>query len=260
MDDPNAVTTNDLQGNAIPIEEPGLVEKFLLIFSNPLKLFESIERKPSWLPPLVALILISIMAGLIAQPYIMLSVRQDTMAYLSKIPNMPDDAIQKANDQFDKSSQLSAKNVAWTVVGVIVVRVLAFFVVVTAIFLFGAIFFGGTAKYIKIMAMYAWVFPIWILAILIITPLMIIKGSHTVSLSPAVIMTPDPFNSLYYLMKNISFFNIWAIIVTGIGFSVIYKVSRAKGIIVMLVLWGIWIVINSFIPFLNFQLSMSGLT
>jgi hypothetical protein len=260
MDDPNAVTANDPQGSAIPIDEPGLAEKMGMIFSNPLKLFESLERKPSWLPPLVAVILISIVAGLIAQPYIMPSVRQDTMAYLSKIPNMPDDAIQKANDQFDKSSQMSAKNVMWTVVGATLVRVAAFFVVVTAIFLFGAIFFGGTAKYIKVMSMYAWVFPIWIVGIIITTPLMIIKGTHAVSLSPAALMTPDPFNSIYFLMKNISFFNIWAIIVTGIGFSVIYKVSRAKGIIVMLVLWGIWIVINSFIPFLNFQVSMSGLT
>ncbi|HBC47643.1 MAG TPA: hypothetical protein DEO84_02170 [candidate division Zixibacteria bacterium] len=259
MEDPNAEMAMNMPGELPPVE-PGFGQKLILAFTNPIKLFESIQRQSSWLPPLIAIILVSIIAGLIAQPYIMPSVRQETMAYLSKIPNMPEDAIAKANEQFDKSSELTAKGVAMTVVGSILMRTAAFFVVVTAIFLMGAIFFGGTAKYIKVMSMYAWVLPIWILGILIVTPLMIIKGSHAVSLSPAVIMPSDPFNSIYFFLKNLSFFNIWAVIVAGIGISVIYGITRAKGIIVMLILWGIWIVINSFIPFLNFQMAISGLT
>jgi hypothetical protein len=260
MEDPNPALAMAPQENMLPPVEPGFGQKLILAFSNPLKLFESLQRQSSWLPPIIAVILVSIVGGLIAQPYIMPSIRQETMAYLSKIPNMPEDAIQKANEQFDKSSELNASTIGMAVFVGIAMRLIAFFVVVTAIFLMGAIFFGGTAKYIKVMSMYAWVYPIWILGLLIVTPLMIIKGSHAVSLSPAVMVAPDPFNSVYFFLKNLSFFNIWAIIVAGIGISVVYGVTRAKGIIVMLILWGIWIVINSFIPFLNYQMSISGLT
>ncbi len=260
MDDANATTPTESQAITTPLVEPGIVEKLTLLFTNPTKLFESLQRKTSWWTPLIAIILVSIVAGLIAQPYIMPTVRQDTMAYLSKIPNMPEEAIQKANEQFDESAKLGPKNVIITIISAFIMRGIAFFIVVTAIFLVGSIFFGGVAKYPKVMSMYSWVFPIWIIGIIVTTPLMIIKGSHNISLSPAALVTPDPFSSVFYFLRNLSFFNIWAVIVIGIGFSVIYGISRTKGIVAMLILWAVWIVINSFIPYFNFQMALSGLT
>ena len=213
MDETNPTAAVNPHEEMAPITEPGFFGKLCLLYSNPLKLFESLQRKSSWLPPLIAIILVSIIAGLIAQPYILPSIRQDTLAYMSKIPNMPDEAIQKAGEGFDKSAEINPKNIIINILGATVMKAIAFFVAVTAIFLVGAIFFGGTAKYAKVMSMYAWVLPIWIVGIILTTPLMIIKGSHSVSLSLAVLIPPDPFNSLYFFLKNLSFFNIWAVIV-----------------------------------------------
>jgi hypothetical protein len=244
------------------ILEPSFFEKLKLLFFEPVKLFESLKRKSSWLPPLIALVLVSVILGMIAQPYIMPSIRESTVSYLSKIPNLPDGTIDKVTESFDKAQDNGfLKNLGTTLLGVVFIKaVLAFFFVVTIIFLVGSILFGGTAKYIKVMSLYAWIMPIWILGAIIVTPLMIAKQTFIVSLSPAMLIPYDPSSSLFYFLRNFSIFNIWAIIVLGIGFSVIYGISRTKGIIAIIAVWAIWIVINSFIPYLNFQVSMTGLT
>lgn len=243
-----------------PVEEPGFLEKLKLLFSSPTALFQSLKRKSSWLPPLITLVVVSIAAGLIAYSDIMPSVQEDVLTYMRNTPGIPDQVIQQTEEQFDKFEGLDAKAVGNALIGGVVMRALLFFVVVTVIFLIGTIFFGGVMKYAKVMSMYAWVLPIWALGLIIVTPLMIAKGSHSISLSPALLVAPDPTNSLFFLLSNLSIFNFWTIIVLGIGFSVMYGLSRARGITTMFILWGVWIVLNSFVPYLNFQAWISGLT
>jgi hypothetical protein len=200
--------------------------------------------------------------GLIAQPYIIQSYQRDTVAFLSSIPNLPESTIESTNARFDKAIAENnlLKNIGTGLLGSVLMHGITFFIVVTILFFIGSIFFGGTAKYIKVMSMYAWVLPIWTIGIIINTPLMIIKESHGISLSPAVLMSPDITSSIFYFLKSLSLFNIWAVILMGIGLSVIYGITRAKGVVVALVVWGIWIAISSFTPYLNFQTYMMGLT
>ena len=257
--DPSLVMTPGEQEVTHP--EPGFMGKLILLFSNPSQLFESLKRKSSWLLPPILLILISVIISLIVQPHIMQSVRQETITFLSSIPNLPDGTIEKTNEQFENAAKGGfAKNLLTGLLGGFFLRAVLFFMVVTIIFLAGTLFFGGTAKYIKVMSMYAWVLPIWVLGLLFDAPLMIIKEAHGISLSPAVLVTPDITNPLFFLLRNFNLFTIWAVIILGIGFSVIYGISRGKGIAVMLAVWCIWIVINSFIPYFNFYAYMTGLT
>jgi hypothetical protein len=261
MDDVNPNETINIgETTSIP-DEPGFFEKLALLFSNPTALFESLKRKSSWLPPLILLILISIIIGLIVQPYIMQSVKRDTTAFLSSIPNLPEGTIDKTNESFDKAAQSGfAKNLLTGVLNGLLIHGLFFFIVVTVLFLVGAIFFGGTAKYIKVMSLYSWIMPIWVVGMIVAAPLMIAKGTYGISLSLAVMVVHDVTSPLFFLMKNLNLFTIWAVILLGIGFSIIYGVSRAKGVVIMLVLWGAWIFASSFIPFFNFWAFMTGLT
>jgi hypothetical protein len=262
MNNPDQVGQQPLANEeTASVVEPGIAQKMLLLFSNPILLFESLRRQSSWLPPLIILILVSIAAGLIAQPYVMPSVREDVLYYLNNTPNIPEQAIQGAEERFDKAvEQGVAGSLPNILIGGIIMRSVLFFAVVTVIFLVGTIFYGGVTKYVKIMSLYSWVLPIWTLGVLIATPLMIIKNSHNISLSPALLTTPDPTSSTYFFLHNLGLFNIWAIIVLGIGFSVMYGLSRVKGLVTVIGLWMIWIVINSFVPYLNFQTWISGLT
>jgi hypothetical protein len=261
MDDVNPNATMNIGETAFLPAEPGFFEKLALIFSSPTTLFESLKRKSSWLLPLILLILVSIIIGLIVQPYVMQSVRRDTIAFLSGIPNLPDGTIERTTESLDAAAHNGfAKNLMSGVLNGLFIHGLFFFVVVTILFLVGAIFFGGTAKYIKVMSMYAWIMPIWTLGLIIAAPLMIIKRTHGLALSPAVMVTHDITSPIFFLLKNLNLFTIWAVILMGIGFSIIYGVSRAKGIVTMLILWGAWILVSSFIPFFNFWAYMTGLT
>jgi hypothetical protein len=240
--------------------EPGFLEKLTMVFSNPTKLFESLNRKSSWLAPLILIFVVSFLGSVLVQPYVMQSVRDDVMAYLNNTPNIPEQAIQQAEEGFDKAESRGFGDIVQSFFVGALMRVLFFFIVVTVIFLVGVLAFGGTAKYARVMSLYSWALPVWTLGLIIVFPLMIAKGSHSVSLSLALLIPPNPTNPLFFLLHNLSLFNIWAVILLGIGFSVMYGVTRTKGIIAVAAIWVVWIALNSFVPFLNFQAWITGLT
>jgi hypothetical protein len=181
------------------------------------------------------------------------------MTFLNSNPNIPQQAIQQAEESFEKAENRTLASIVLSFLGAALMRGVFYFVVVTIIFLLGTVIFGGTSKYSRVMSMYAWVLPVWTLGLIVTAPLMIIKGSHSISLSLAVLIPPDPVNPVYFLLHNISLFNIWAVWLLGIGFSVMYGVSRTKGVVTMFLLWGVWVIANSFVPFLNFQAWITGL-
>ena len=64
--------------------------------------------------------------------------------------------------------------------------------------------------------------------------------SNVVSLSPAVFVTEQGIESLIYVtLSKFSMFHVWEIIVSGIGFSIIFKLERNKGYILSVLSVGL---------------------
>lgn len=73
---------------------------------------------------------------------------------------------------------------------------------------------------------------LFVVGSLLIVPIMIAKGSLMVSLSPAILVSEHGIESLSYIaLSKLSLFHIWEIIVSGIGFSIIFNFKRNKGYI-----------------------------
>jgi hypothetical protein len=68
-------------------------------------------------------------------------------------------------------------------------------------------------------------------------PLIIAKGNMYVSFGLAALMPDKDFTSILYgVLFFFDAFMIWALIVTGIGFPVVFNISRGKGIAVSLII------------------------
>jgi hypothetical protein len=251
-----------LSGEVTPAEKAptlGFWAKLGNIFVSPTNTFEAIKISPSWFTPLVIYILILFVVGIIAMPSTMDSIKTDTMTVYSAIPNMTEESLNQVQQQLEQQSEMSFSNIARGT-PFLLIRFIPFFIVVSILFLFGTVFYGGDGKYKTIMSLVAWTYPIWALGAIVELPLKIIKHSHSASLSLAVLVPADPLNSTFYLLKNIGFFNIWAIAVLGLGFSTVYGFSKVKGLVTVFALWIVWVIINSQIPILNFYLSLLQLS
>ena len=59
---------------------------------------------------------------------------------------------------------------------------------------------------------------------------MVAKGSMAISLSAAVLVASEGVDSFIYVaLSKIDLFNIWEIIVVGIGLAAVYNIPRNKG-------------------------------
>ena len=94
----------------------------------------------------------------------------------------------------------------------------------------GNVVMAGRASYKQLLSVMLFGEIIYGLGAIIMTPLMLAKGSMNVSISLAALLqkaqVQDP---LYVALSKFGAFYIWEFIVIGIGLSIIYGFSRNKG-------------------------------
>jgi hypothetical protein len=96
--------------------------------------------------------------------------------------------------------------------------------------LFGNFVMAGQARFKQILSVTLYASLIWAFGSVVLLPLMLAKGSMLVSMSLAVLVADQGFDSLAYIaLSKIGLFYIWEIIVAGIGFAAIYNFPRNKG-------------------------------
>lgn len=208
------------------------------IFASPTKAFEAIDKKPTWILPLCLLILVSVILTQLAFPIIM----NAQLEGLRNNPNLTPEQIQQYETQFTQN--VNTQRIITTAAQVIGTPIV-FFIVVGIFYFIGNILLGGDATYKKVLAVYCWSACILVLSAIVMTPLIIIKQSMTVSLSPAMLLSGDALGTkLHTLLSKFDFFVIWFLAVFAIGFGLIYKFSKAKAFAAVGITWGIWIAIS----------------
>jgi hypothetical protein len=208
------------------------------IFGSPTKTFEVLEKKPTWILPLGLLIVVSVILTQLAFPIIM----NAQLEGLRNNPNLTPEQIELYETQFTEN--VNTQRII-TVAAQVLGTPIVFFIVVGIFYFIGNILLGGDATYKKVLAVFCWSACILILSSIVTTPLIIIKESLSVSLSPAMLLSGEALGTkLYTLLSKFDFFMIWFLAVFAVGFGIIYKFSKAKAFVTVGITWGIWIAIS----------------
>lgn len=232
-------TAENLQN--IPVEEPnelGFFERLINIFTNPRKTFESIDRNPTWIWPMVIIILLTAVTTQIMFPTIM----QSQLDNIRNNSDIPQEQLQMIERQMTENVTMQR---IFALGGQLIATPLVYLLLAAIYFFVGSVLLGGDTSYKKVLSMLSWSGCISIVATIVLMPLVMIKKSLNISLSPALFMSGDSVESkLYVFLSKLDFFTIWYLIVVAIGFSVIYKFGKAKAFIAVGFLWAIWIAIS----------------
>lgn len=218
---------------------PGFGAKFINVFLNPRKTFLALDNRPTWLIPLILLILLSIFSTQMTFPMIM-------NAQLDRFrtnPNIPAEQMKIIEDQI---AQNMTQQRLFATIGQVVVMPIVFLLLAAIFYFVGSIVLGGDTSYKKVLAVWSWSACISILALIIMTPLILFKGNMNVTLSLALLLPSDSIDStLYNVLKHFDFFTMWFLAVFAYGFALIYKFSLAKAYVAVGALWGVWIAIST---------------
>lgn len=94
----------------------------------------------------------------------------------------------------------------------------------------GSFVMGGEARFKQVLSVILYGTIVYVIGFLIHVPLILAKGAMGPTLSLGVLaMSQGPQSVAYVALSKIGLFNIWEIIVAGIGLAAINKFPRNKG-------------------------------
>lgn len=234
---------DQIQEQAIATEDNAELSfwgNFVNIFANPAKTFASLDKRPTWLIPMMMLILATVIITQIAFPILM----ESQMENFRNNPNIAPEQLQVIEQQM---SENVIRTQIITAVSQVIFTFLIFYLLLSFVFYFaGSVILGGDATFKKVLSVFSWSSCILLLASIVGFPLILVKESMQVSISPALLLADDSVGTtLHTLLSKFDFFTIWFLAVFASGFAAIYKFSTAKAYITIGVFWGIWIALST---------------
>ncbi|NOQ97186.1 MAG: DUF1282 domain-containing protein [Calditrichae bacterium] len=218
--------------------EMSAMQKIIGIFSAPRQTFEAIDQKPTWLLPfLIGIVIFMIFQTLTVD--IQMAERFETMEAQGRLTPEQLDAAKTQMMGPAKYIGLIAGPIVWLIM----------ILIMAAIFYVAAnLMIGGDSSYKKVFAIVCWSGLIGSLSLIIMTLLILSKGTmQGVALDLTILLDTPPLggekSALYRIFSNINVFTIWQIVLWIIGLSVSYKAATKKAAVPILSLWGIWIVL-----------------
>jgi len=222
----------------ITVKELSVWDRIVGIFTSPKETFESINQKPNWIIPFII--------GLIFFFIFQFVTMDIQMEY--QIANI--DAKDTSAEQIEMAKNQMQGPMKYLGLFIGPIAILIIWVVFAACFLlFGNWMIGGDTNFKKIFSIVAWSSLVGNLSLLLLTFLIVSKGTmHGVALDLSILFpTPEigaEKSLIYLLFSKIDFFVIWQVILWIIGLSVAYNTTTKKAAVPILSLWAIWIVIS----------------
>ena len=228
-----------MEAKDISVDKMSPLTKIVGVFTNPGAVFENLRMHPDWLIPVLISLLITLAFSFLTQD-IMLEFQKEAIYENTLIPEeYKDTAIEQMENKTPMRRNLESFG------GSIVQIILVYLIGAAAFMVFGNFILGGKASYKQVFSMFSWAGLIGCLELLVKLPMMLAKGSVHVYTSLAVLMDlADKKTVLFQIMNAFDLFTIWKIIVWGLGMSVIYKFSKAKGYTASITLFVIFLAIS----------------
>jgi hypothetical protein len=191
------------------------------IFWSPVKAFQDIVRKPTFMVPLLVLILFQlVVTAVIYKPVIIPS----QIAKMSENPNM--NPAQLAAVEKSMSGPFG-----WCIAfGGMLVALPLILVLWAALFYFVfSLLLSGRADFRSVFAVTTYASLIGIVSALVRVPLMFARQDLEVTLSPAALLDrPVPPTFLYSFLQGLDVFSIWSWLVVGFGLSILYRKPQGQ--------------------------------
>jgi hypothetical protein len=227
---------NDQSTEAAEAPEKSFIQRWIDMYFSPGEAFQSINRKPDWVMPLLIAAIIAAIATVFLTNVIMETQLQQLM--------------DRQGLSYDEAQQQIEQGAVFIKyggpIGALISTFIMAFIVAGIFYLVNSFLLGGESTYKHVLSVWSHTtLAVQFVGSIVAVPLMRAKNSFDVPLSPAAFMSSDSKEDfLYKFLAKFDLFTIWMVILLIIGFGVIYKFSRGKAAGSVLGLWFIWILLS----------------
>lgn len=219
--------------------EMSTMQKIVGIYTAPRRTFEAIDQNPTWFLPFI----IGVVFFLIFQ-FLTVDLQMDyRMEMMEARGDIPQEQMDIAKAQMQGPVKYIGF-VAGPIVWLIMILIIA-----ALFYVAGNLMIGGDTSFKKVFAIVAWTGLIGVISFIIMTLLILSKGTmHGVALDLSILLdTPaigEDKSTLYRILSKFDVFVIWEIVLYIIGMSVTYKATVKKAAVPILSLWALWIIVS----------------
>lgn len=219
--------------------EMSTMQKIVGIYTAPRRTFEAIDQNPTWFLPFI----IGVVFFLIFQ-FLTVDLQMDyRMEMMEARGDIPQEQMDVAKAQMQGPFKYIGF-VAGPIVWLIMILIIA-----ALFYVAGNLMIGGDTSFKKVFAIVAWTGLIGVISFIIMTLLILSKGTmHGVALDLSILLdTPaigEDKSTLYRILSKFDVFVIWEIVLYIIGMSVTYKATVKKAAVPILSLWALWIIVS----------------
>lgn len=219
----------------------GAISRLYRVFTSPTEVFGELATSPTWLPPLLLLLVISVGAQVVIGPRLDLdaTIRQ-SLTESSRGRQMSDEEINRAVELGTKTGGV----MRWLTP----VTVPLIFLIVGGVYFLGLKAVGSNSEFKPVFAavLHANVPPA-VVGTVVLAAAVLRRASYTAQELEGLVKSnlgaflPDTVpKPLAALAGVIDIFNIWQWILLAIGLTIVGKVKRGKAVTVVAVVWGVW--------------------
>ncbi len=235
----NSSLQNDQEPEGQTVPKLTVGQQVIKVFTDPVTFFQHLRNNPTWLLPLVLIILMSIAFASITKDQ-MLEYRKQMILDSEKIPEeFKDKSIEQIENM--TPSAYYVQTVLGSVIGIVIVYAIGagLFLVV------GNFFLGGKATFKQMFALFTWANMVSIVEMLVKMILILQKNSMEVYTSLALLMDPAKSKTfLFQLLNAVDIFAIWKVILWSIGFGIIYRFSAKKSYVTVISLYIVYVLVS----------------
>lgn len=247
MDEP----TQPPLGIGVSDDEPGLAQRILSVFFSPTAAFKPRLSRLAWIAPLVVLGAAQSVEGYLLRPMLL-----DRMEQRLNETDMPPSARDQAVESLEAQRERGPESLPIGFVSGAIFTFLAGFLLPSLIFWVGANFvLGGTASYWSIVSVVGLSHLVFVLRSLITVPLKLAQQSLDVFTSLALLPVGEPGSKIQNALNAFDVFEIWFVLVTSVGVSMVAGVSRGRALAIVLGTWAVWALVR-----FGFAFALTGTT
>ncbi len=216
--------------------------RFAGVLAAPTKTFQSIAQKPTWLVPLLVIVVIGLAITV-------LLVGKLDFGQLAR-EAIEQRGAQLSEEQIERQVDLQERVGPTFAILSQVVGGPLIFLLVSACFLVVFKMLGGELTFVKSLSTYLYSLTPRLVAGLLSVPVILGKsdfsaaevqrGSFLAS-NPAAFVSEDTGPALTALLASLDIFSIWTVVLAVIGYSIVAKVSKGTAAIGVIGLWLVYV-------------------
>ncbi len=221
-----------------PAESMNFFQRLIGVVVNPAQTFEYLRVKPDWILPAVLTILITVVFAYLTYDIIV----DSQIAKMEENSTLEADQKDAIIDSMEQGKYGVMRNVQ--IFGITPLTVLIVLSLVAVAYLVvGTVLLGGKATFKQMLSIvsYPWLVIQGIFQTLVVLPLMLQSESMSVYPSLAALLPSSMEDDiLFKFINSFDIFNVWFLVVLGIGLSVLLKMPRGKSILTVFAVFVVW--------------------